>query len=145
MSLRLVFDENIGRPLVMALAGLLRFAADPPEIKHLLEITEMYGAKDNEWIPKLASGGWIVVSADHGRKGGAKLPLLCRQHRITHVLLSPALCNEKQLVKALALLSVWPRLLELPAKPAGSRFVLVKGSHHAVLTEKAPPATPARD
>ncbi len=130
--MKLLFDENFGRPLVDALKGLVAFARFRPEIQHILEL-QRAGAKDSEWIPKLAADGWIVLTGDRGKSAGPKLPQLCRAYGITHVLLSGSLQNSPQFDKARAVLGVWPELIDLGEAPAGTRYSL-RYSHARVPT-----------
>lgn len=63
---------------------------------------------------------------------GGKLPALCKEHKITHVILSSALHRKKTHEKVAALLFVWDQLEALGTAPPGSRFILrlkqVRGS-----------------
>lgn len=123
-TLKLLFDENFGRPLVQALAGLLAFHPDKPEVKHVLDFYAA-GESDDVWIPQIAKGGWIVVSGDRAKQyGGPKLPLVCAACGVTHVLIGGALHHWKQFDKARAVLAVWPDLALLPAAPPGTRYDL---------------------
>lgn len=126
--MKLLFDENFGRPLVDALKGLMSFAREKPEISHILALQQP-GVKDSEWIPRLADDKWIVLTGDRGKSAGPKLPQLCRAYGITHVLLSGSLQSSPQFEKARAVIGVWPALLALPDAPAGTRFAL-RYSHH---------------
>lgn len=131
--MKLLFDENFGLPLVKALRGLIAFSRELTEAQHIIELQHS-GAKDAEWIPKIAAGGWIVLTADRGRSAGAKLPQLCRAAGITHVLVSGSLHNRPQFEKARAVLVVWPQLAAMAAEPPGGSFSL-RYSHalHPVL------------
>jgi PIN like domain len=103
--MKLLFDENFGRPLVSALKGLLAFSRDCPEVRHILEL-QTAGKKDPDWVPQLASNGWVILTCDRGKSAGPKLPQLCRAYRITHVLISGGLHNSPQFEKARAVLVV---------------------------------------
>lgn len=86
------------------------------------------GAKDDAWIPAIAAaGGWIVITADAGKRptrGEAKLPKLCREFRITHVVLSAALHIRPASMKAAAIAQLWPEIIRLGECRAGTRFNL---------------------
>jgi hypothetical protein len=93
---KLLFDECVGKPLVDHLRSLLALAVleNDAEVSHILDIYGQ-GKLDSEWIPEIAAQAYIVITGDLGRKGGAKLPRLCVQYGITHVLLSPAMGSRK--------------------------------------------------
>ena len=61
------------------------------EMSHLGEKFKL-GIKDPEWIAMLQNDTWIVVSTDKGKSDGGnrskKLPLICQDLRITHVIMS---------------------------------------------------------
>mgnify|MGYP001272872431 CR=1 FL=1 len=130
-----MFDENLGRPIVGALAGLLGFDKPRPQVAHLIEYLESTGEKDEVWIPRLAAEGWTVVTADKGsRGGGSKLPRICREHRITHVLLVGRLVHSPQFEKARSVLVIWPELLkEAGYRPRGSCFKIRRGTVQPTL------------
>jgi hypothetical protein len=134
--MKLLFDENFGLPLVQALKGLLAFSRELTEAQHIIEMHRS-GAKDSEWVPQVATGGWIVLTADRGRSSGAKLPQLCRAAGITHVLISGKLHNSPQFEKARAVLVVWPQLVTIASEPPGGSFSL-RYSHefHPVLVAR---------
>jgi len=124
---RFLFDENTGAPFVEALRTIVVLdKRHPTEIGHT-NVLFGAGAKDNVWVPKISEGKWIVISEDRGVNSGRgdKLPTLCLQHRITHILVLPALLKHGgQFEKMRALLSVWPELLNVATKPPGTCFRL---------------------
>jgi hypothetical protein len=124
---RFLFDENTGAPFVALLKRIAELdRRHPCEIGHTIELFGR-AAKDREWVPKLGKSNWIVVSEDRGKNSasGDKLPVLCLQHGITHVLVLPSLLrNGGQFEKLRALLAVWPRMLDLVGTPKGSRWRL---------------------
>lgn len=114
------------------------------ELTHILDVYQQQGTQDDVWVPYIARGGFIVVSGDLGRSGGPKLPKLCVQYGVTHVLLSPAMGSRKSLEKLLSILSVWYELLALANESPGSRFQLEpNGSGKGKLIKKALPTPPA--
>lgn len=121
---RLLLDENTGAPFVAALrqvSGLNK--RQPCEVAHTIELFGK-GAKDLEWIPRIVNDRWLLITEDRGRNSRQedRLPQLCRLHRITHVLVLPALLRRGgQFEKMRAILAVWPELLALSAEPVGLR------------------------
>ena len=133
--IKIFFDENIGKPLVIALGNLLAFFHPKPQIRHIDEYLKS-GIKDDIWLPKVAQENWLVVTADQGKGPGAKLPHLCKKLGIRHVLISGKLHQQPQFEKARAILVVWPELLKAFVAPKGSRFKLQCGPLHPMLKEK---------
>jgi hypothetical protein len=147
---RLLFDECIGRPHVDRLIQFIASDTDePPEMRHVLEF-QAEGVWDEDWIPRIADEGWIIISQDRGRKPskGRHLPHLCLELSVTHVLLSARVAGRKSADKILIILSVWREILELQEKPRGSRFILEPyssknpDSNAGRLVDRTPPPRP---
>lgn len=140
--LRLLFDECVGKPTMLAIAELLVAEPEKPDLQHVLDF-QSQGVRDEVWVPKAATEGRIIITADRGKRGGgAKLPLLCRRYGITHVMLSATLHHRKGFEKAAAILTVWPELAKLPNVPKGSGYSLrltSAGGPHLVLVYSPPP------
>ncbi|HUU83529.1 MAG TPA: hypothetical protein VM243_08500 [Phycisphaerae bacterium] len=134
-TIKLLFDENIGRPLVEAMRPLLHKYEEPVDVAHLLDLLGRHGEQDENWIPELADEEWLVISADRGKKPGPKLPLLCAEFGVRHILIKGALHNLKQFEKARAIIIVWPSLIAARTKPRGTRFLLTMGPKYPVLKE----------
>jgi hypothetical protein len=119
-----LFDENFGGPIVSTIAQILKFHPDPPEIGSVVEQFGS-GAKDQEWIPLVAKDGWVVLSNDRAKRcGGAKLPIVCAEHGVTHILLSKSMHGMKQFYKAAAVLHMWDAITEVHTASPGSRFFI---------------------
>lgn len=104
---------------------------DQVELKHVLDYQEQ-GTWDEQWIPAIADQGWIIITGDRGGLGrkqkGAKLPIVCKRHGVTHVVLSATIHNKNSVQKLAAILTVWPELMKLVDAPRGSRHLLrIKG------------------
>lgn len=145
MSTKFLFDENTGAPFVEALRRMVvldkRHSVD---IEHTNALFGR-GAKDPEWIPKVVSGEWIVISEDRGKNShrGDKLPVICMEHKVTHVLVLPSLLrNGGQFEKMRALLAVWPALLDLRNARRGSRYKLRYASSTRAAFKLAAAETP---
>jgi hypothetical protein len=129
-SLKLLFDECIGEPVMKHLASLVATGPVQAEFLHVRRLL-LEGIPDSEWVPKIAANGWIVISADRGKRNrrerrDEKLPYLCRLHSITDVLLSASVHQYSNFDKGRAILAVWDEIAALPAQPAGSRWSLRK-------------------
>jgi len=108
---------------MLALGEVLAASEQKPELAHVLDF-QGQGILDQDWIPRIAQEGWIVITGDRGKSGGQKLPLLCRRFFITHVLLSAAVHRQRGFEKQRAILHVWPEIALLPQMPKGSGFSL---------------------
>lgn len=121
---KLLFDENTGAPFVGAFRAVTAMdRRHPVEVAHTID---RFGksAKDAEWIPKIKDEGWLLISEDRGKNSAAgdRLPQLCHQHKVTHILVLPALLKRGgQFEKMRALLAVWPELLVFANATPGTR------------------------
>ena len=91
-----------------SLNRLLDFGTDKVELKHIRDF-QLNGTPDEQWIPELAAkDGWIVITADRGKQGGAteKLPRICAAHGVTHVILSSAVHHQKTMSKIISILGI---------------------------------------
>jgi hypothetical protein len=109
------------------------------EFAHLTDRFER-GELDSVWVPLIAQQGrWIVITADNAKKNnkGGKLPRLCSEFKVTHVLLSGALHQKTTAEKRDAILLMWGRIAKLDGETPGTRFKLKykskKGSKDEVV------------
>jgi len=123
--IKVLFDENFGKPMISPLAALLSKSPFPPvAIRHILDFYSQ-GTPDSAWIPQIAAEGWILISADRGRRcGGPKLPLLCRQYHVTHVLLSGTIHSQSQYNKIVSVAAVWEDIVAAGEARKGSQYIL---------------------
>jgi hypothetical protein len=129
-GLKLLLDENIGRPITESIASILWWHESRPVVKHLLDI-EQSGIRDSQWLKRLASEGWVVMTADRAKRcGGDKLPQICLQFGITHILIGGTLHNQKQFEKARAIIYLWPEILRTFKAKKGSRYSLRYNTQH---------------
>ena len=134
--MKLLFDENFGKPLVEALKKVATFSRDIADVRHIIDLRHG-GRRDDEWVPEVAGGDWLVITCDRGKSAGPKLPQLCREAKLTHVLMSGSLHNSPQFEKARAVLVVWPALVAASAEIAGARYSLqYSHSKHPTLIRK---------
>jgi hypothetical protein len=85
------------------------------------------GTLDSTWLKPLQENpDIIVVTADVGRNPSKeKLPLLCQELRITHIVFSAALINAGYTKRKTAIVSVLAQIVEqVPRLPRGTRIKL---------------------
>ena len=135
MNVKFLVDENIGKPITLDLAKLLRWHRPQAEVIHLNDFMEKSGVSDDKWIPKAAEENAIIITGDSAKKSNRNpLPRICRNNRVRHVLFSRAFCQRPQFEKARAIIVVWPELLlKVTNSPPGSRFKIWQGDHHPKL------------
>ena len=105
---------------------LLQLVSSDVPFVHIIDYFSQ-GEKDENWIPKLsAEGGWVVITADGGKqsKRGQKLPDLCWEYGITHVVLSSTLHSRKSHEKVGILTTFWNEIELLHEALAGSHYRL---------------------
>lgn len=120
---KFLFDECLGRPLTEALRKLVGFHRHQVGILHIFDRFPP-GTRDDVWVPAIAQEDWIVVSVDRGKSPGPKLPNLCAQLGVRHILLAPGAAQLPQFEKARAFLRVWRDALNLEQAPNGTRALL---------------------
>jgi hypothetical protein len=126
--IRFLFDECvIGRRTVeRELTDSLALFGAAAELAHLFDKFPP-GTADSVWIPQIASeGGWIVITSDRGKtsRKSEKLPLICRELGVTHVVLSAGLHKRSTHYRVLAISSCWPQLIAAADAPGGTRFTV---------------------
>jgi hypothetical protein len=129
---KLLLDECLGRPLVLDINKMLSWDTPAPTIHHLTNYFTP-GALDPDWIPKVAGEGWIILTADRGKKGKDKLPSICSAYKVTHILMGNSVMKLKQYQKANAIISVWEKIKECNDAPKGSRFIMCWINGRAIL------------
>lgn len=120
---KFLFDECLGEPMMKKLQEMV---SGSPHFKHLREIFEQK-TPDSEWIPEIArEGGWVVITSDNAKRSnrGGKLPRLCKEHKVTHILFSPALHSKRADEKLAALVLMWAQIAEVHKEPPGTGFKL---------------------
>lgn len=133
--MKLLLDENLSQPATKALRELVDRTKEPSEVRNLLDVCPS-GILDPEWLPKFQdqSDPWLIITADLGkRSGGERLPDICRELGIRHVLLSGKLHQRRQFDKMRAIITVWPALKEAHAACPGARFKLQQAGDSFVL------------
>lgn len=136
-GVRVLFDENFGRPIVSDFRQLVRWDKRVASIAHLFDFMPA-GTADEQWLPMAADKGFLIVSSDVGRgQRGSRLPEICAALGVTHVLISGKLHAQRQFEKMRAILVVWPDLLLVAQEHTGQRFLLQKGQKNPVLLRKS--------
>jgi hypothetical protein len=125
---KLLLDECLGHPLVEDLAKLLSWDHPQPTIHHLSRYFSA-GTVDSVWIPQISAEGWIVLTGDRGKNKGDKLPAICVQYGVTHILMGSSLLHVRQIQKVTAIVAVWEEIKKCPDAPKGSRFTLRLNEH----------------
>lgn len=120
---KLLLDECLGHPLVADINKMLSWDDPQPTIHHLFNYFRS-GVKDPVWIPQVKDEGWIILTADRGRKAREKLPNICAHYKITHIIMSKSVLALKQYQKANAIISVWEQIKACNNAPKGTRFRL---------------------
>jgi hypothetical protein len=126
-------DECLGKPAVEHLTATLTARYRQSKIAHSFRFASIadivrLGTPDAQWIPRVEKRGYIIITSDRGRRGkpskGEKLPLLCRRHGITYVMLSNALHHSNTQAKTAAIEQMFEELLGLAKARRGSGFWL---------------------
>lgn len=130
-QVKLLFDENIGFPMVISLKTLLALDSASVIVDHVIP-RGFAGMNDDVWIPLIAKEGWIVISGDRGsrqkKSKGPKLPIVCWDFMVTHVILGRSINKGKSFEKIRTILSLWDEIVATSRAPRGSRFVIRPGS-----------------
>ena len=122
--IKLLFDECLGKPLLEDIKHLLAWDSPKPTIQHLLDYFTQ-GTCDAVWIPSVANEGWMILTSDRAKKSSRmKLPQICQECKITHILMGPSVLHLKQSQKANAIVAVWEDIKKCNNSPKGTRFFL---------------------
>ena len=93
-----------------------------------------------------AEGDWIVLTSDRGVNSPreAKLPILCSDHFVTHVILSPGMAKKTMHFKMLSIQTHWTALLALANAPKGPghSLYLIRGIATGLRPKTLPPTDP---
>lgn len=123
-SVKILFDETMGAPVVRAAIEAIKF-----DRKYEVEAVYMKdlvgsGAKDEEWVPKAAEGNWFVITGDRGRgKLSTPLPLLLPYHGISAAFMTGGLQSKRpQFEKLRATIFLWPQIRDAALGARGLRY-----------------------
>lgn len=82
------------------------------------------GVKDEDWIPRLKDQPYVIITADRGRSSEQKLPVICVEHRVTHIIFSRSLSKRDRNGKIAATISIMRSLRKCCTAIPGSRFIV---------------------
>jgi len=122
------FDETFGHPWVITLTNLFLMRRETqPYLKHVFQIVDP-GTNDTDLIDSLVGrGDCIIISGDTGRDE-PRLPQVCQQKNITHIILSSSVHHATKFERARAVIMLWPKILKTFDAPPGSRYQIQKVS-----------------
>ena len=105
------------------------------EIKHVLDDWSP-GTPDPKWLEVIRNDpSWIVITKDAGVNSARdKLPMICREWGITHVVFTGGIIQKGFLTQKNAITGVWEQLFHLHRLPSGSQVKLGE------VTRKGEPA-----
>ena len=130
MPAKFSFDECVPCPAMERLQDrIAKTRVYPPDLvfAHLVKKLKQ-GVLDDEWIPQVAlEGGWLIITSDGGKSKsrGGKLPELCVEYKVSHLIFSPAFHSLTSNDKVVKLESVFQHILDLSQKIDGTRGDLV--------------------
>lgn len=123
--MKLLFDANVSQHAIQSLAQLLETCRENVELRHLVQDYPL-DTPDSGFIKDYAKQGYVIVTGDSAKQSGRgdKLPKICIDEGITHVLFTGRLQQRRTFDKMRAIITVWPELLEAYNASPGSRFKL---------------------
>lgn len=123
--LRLFFDECCSVRLAREIGAFYRNDYPQLEIMHLFEKWPA-GTADPQWLEYIRENpDWVIITKDAGAKSTHnKLPMICREWGITHVVFTSGLIQKGFLAQKNALVGVWEQLFYLKHLPPGTQVKL---------------------
>ena len=105
---------------------LATFVNSSFEFVHICDLFKS-GMQDREWVPSLAGNNWVIITADAGKNSvkNDKLPSLCKQHELTHIVLGNRLHSQKSVKKLAVLRELWPDIETTMTANSGTRFKIL--------------------
>lgn len=105
-SIGYLFDENVSPKLV----SILRNLGEPG--LYLVVRVFGYGAKDSDWLPRVAEYGYICVTCDRRQLADERIARVVQAARGRAVFLPSQFAQARRWDQALWLLRHWPRIKE---------------------------------
>lgn len=123
--LKLLFDECCSKRLPRELRDFYQVDYPGIVLRHLLEDWRP-GTPDPDWLAPLREDrSWIVITKDAGTHSpDDKLPLICRDWGITHVVLTGGIIRAGYTQQKQSLAAVWTWLFRLHRLPPGTQVKL---------------------
>lgn len=117
-----MFDECLGYPVMQHI-----LSSRVGQGLNIALITDKFksGVIDDTWIPQIASeGAWVVITSDKGKqpRDKCKLPRLCLEYGVTHILVSQTIGKMKASAKCDAVGFAWDRIMKVGDYPEGARY-----------------------
>jgi len=135
-EIKLFFDNCIGTSISRSIGNVIDFHRLKPKVKHIQDFFDA-SITDDKWIPAIADENWIVITSDKAkRRGGAKLPSICKRYDVTHILISGKLHNAPQFEKARAIISLFPQIVSAAEEPSGTRYSMRYTGERSLMLEK---------
>lgn len=143
---KFMFDECVPPSAVEALVAVL---VDKP----VFDFTAYRfggGSNDEHWIPEISKEKcWIVITGDGGEKPKRherKLPDLCQECRVTHIVFTGKVHDCGWFEKAQILARLWDEIVATRSVRRGARFILRYHPHkppsvNSVILERKPAGT----
>jgi hypothetical protein len=135
---KFLLDECVSLPIVEALRKHVESLPDPATLTHIIELG-LASQTDDEWIPRIAEEGWIVISGDKGKGGlrkGQKLKAVCVAFGVTHILVSASIQEKKVAEKIEIFTSAWEQIAATVDAEAGTRYSMRFDNAGAVILQK---------
>ena len=94
------------------------------------------GTPDSQWLEALRlDPSWIIITKDAGKNSAQeKLPLICHQWGITHIVFTAGIINKGFVTQKNAIAGVWEQLFQLHRLPPGSQVKLGESSQKGDVT-----------
>jgi hypothetical protein len=94
------------------------------------------GTPDSQWLEALRQDpSWIVITKDAGENSAQeKLPLICREWGITHIVFTPGIISKGFVTQKNAIAAVWEQLFQLHRLPPGTQVKLGESSQKGAVT-----------
>ena len=133
--LKLLFDECCSPRLPRELRDFYHRDYPDLQIRHLMDDWTA-GTPDSQWLEALRlDPSWIIITKDAGKNSAQeKLPLICHQWGITHIVFTAGIINKGFVTQKNAIAGVWEQLFQLHRLPPGSQVKLGESSQKGDVT-----------
>jgi hypothetical protein len=134
-GLKLLFDECCSPRLPRELRDFYQRDYPDLKIRHLMDDWTA-GTPDSQWLEALRQDpAWVVITKDAGKNSvQEKLPLICREWGITHIVFTPGIISKGFVTQKNAIAGVWEQLFHLHRLPPGTQVKLGESSQKGSVT-----------